>query len=72
MSSTDRHSQGQQHDKGKNLGQGLANITDKQRRDLAGTGDDAPTQDQRREPRSGHQNAQDRGQDAQGRGRSSR
>lgn len=34
------------HDKGKNLGQGLANITDQQRRDLAGSGDRAPTQDQ--------------------------
>jgi hypothetical protein len=36
----------QAHDKGKNLGQGLAGITDKQRRDLAGRGDDAPTKDQ--------------------------
>lgn len=31
--------------KGKNLGQGLANISDKDRRDLA-SGDDAPTRDQ--------------------------
>lgn len=47
------------HDRGKNLGQGLANITDKQRRDLAGTGDDAPTEDQRRPERSGHQEGND-------------
>lgn len=33
--------------KGKNLGQGLAGVNDNQRRDLAGSGDDAPTQDQR-------------------------
>ena len=33
--------------KGRNLGQGLANITDQDRRDLAPSGDDAPTQDQR-------------------------
>ena len=36
----------QNQGKGKNLGQGLAGITDKQRRDLAGRGDDAPTKDQ--------------------------
>lgn len=36
-------------DKGKNLGQGLANISDKDRHDQAGTGTDrAPTEDQRR------------------------
>jgi hypothetical protein len=40
-----RH-QGEPHDKGKNLGRGLGNITDKDRRDLAGRGDDAPTKDQ--------------------------
>ena len=36
----------QNQGKGENLGQGLAGITDKQRRDLAGRGDDAPTKDQ--------------------------
>lgn len=35
--------------KGKNLGQGLANIGDKDRRDLA-SGDDAPTGDQAKRP----------------------
>ena len=39
--------------KGKNLGQGLSGITDQQRRELAGTGDDAPTQDQREAGRGG-------------------
>ena len=38
---------------GKNLGQGLGNIRDQQRRDLAGSGDDAPTKDQARRPTSG-------------------
>ena len=36
----------QNQGKGENLGQGLAGITDKHRRDLAGRGDDAPTKDQ--------------------------
>ena len=40
----------QGHDTGRNLGQGLGNITDRQRRELAGSGDDAPTQDQRSRP----------------------
>lgn len=40
--------QGKPHDKGSNLGQGLANITDKDRLDLAGRGDDAPTKDRAR------------------------
>jgi hypothetical protein len=39
--------------RGKNLGQGLSGITDRQRRELAGTGDDAPTQDQREAGREG-------------------
>jgi hypothetical protein len=43
---TSSRQQGEQHDKGKNLGSGLGNITDKDRRDLAGRGDDAPTKDQ--------------------------
>lgn len=47
----------QGHDTGRNLGQGLGNITDEQRRDLAGSGDDAPTQDQRARPTSGEQGA---------------
>lgn len=41
--------------KGRNLGQGLANITDQDRRDLAPSGDDAPTQDQRGALTSGEQ-----------------
>ena len=41
--------------KGRNLGQGLANITDQDRRDLAPSGDDAPTQDQRDRLTSGEQ-----------------
>lgn len=45
------HDQG----KGRNLGQGLANITDQERRDLAPSGDDAPTQDQRDRPTSAEQ-----------------
>lgn len=46
-----RESQGS--DKGRNLGQGLANISDKDRHDQAGTGTDrAPTQDQRQAPAS--------------------
>jgi len=41
-----RESQGS--DKGKNLGQGLGNISDKDRHDQAGTGTDrAPTEEQR-------------------------
>ncbi|HZH44336.1 MAG TPA: hypothetical protein VEY50_09685 [Lysobacter sp.] len=50
-----------QHDKGKNLGQGLANVTDQQRRDLAGSGARAPTQDQAGRPTSGEQGARQRG-----------
>jgi hypothetical protein len=41
------------HETGKNLGQGLGNIRDPQRRDLAGSGDDAPTKDQAKRPTSG-------------------
>lgn len=41
--------------KGRNLGQGLANITDEDRRDLAPSGDDAPTQDQHDKLTSGEQ-----------------
>lgn len=44
---TSQRDSGGASSKGKNLGQGLANINDNQRRDLAGSGDDAPTQDQR-------------------------
>ena len=45
--------------KGRNLGQGLANITDQDRRDLAPSGDDAPTQDQRDRLTSGEQGHRD-------------
>lgn len=44
---TSQRQSGDASNKGRNLGQGLANINDNQRRDLAGSGDDAPTQDQR-------------------------
>jgi len=47
MSSRDKNQPPSQN-RGKNLGQGLAGIRDTQRRELAGSGDDAPTQDQRR------------------------
>lgn len=50
MSSSERNREAQGADKGKNLGQGVANINDKDRRDLAGTGDDAATEDQERDP----------------------
>ena len=36
-----------QHDTGKNLGQGLAGVNDNQRRDLLDRGGDQRTQDQR-------------------------
>lgn len=45
------------HDIGKNKGQGLANVTDEQRRDLAGSGDRAPTRDQASRPTSGERGA---------------
>ena len=45
MANSDRNRERQGADKGKNLGQGLAGINDKDRRDLAG--DDPPTKDQR-------------------------
>ena len=44
--------------KGKNLGQGLAGITDNDRRDLAPSGDDAPTKDQSGRLTSGEQGQQ--------------
>ena len=49
--------QGREHNpgKGRNTGQGLANITDTDRRDLAPSGDDAPTQDQAGRLTSGEQ-----------------
>jgi hypothetical protein len=43
MARKDRESQ---PGKGRNTGQGLGNITDVDRRDLAPSGDDAPTRDQ--------------------------
>jgi hypothetical protein len=46
MATQDKN-QAPSQNKGKNLGQGLSGITDQRRRELAGTGDDAPTQDQR-------------------------
>ena len=54
----------QNQGKGENLGQGLAGITDKQRRDLAGRGDDAPTKDQSGVG-SGEQNQRKDGNDAE-------
>jgi hypothetical protein len=47
VSNSDRSSSNGTRNPGKNLGQGLAGVNDNQRRDLAGSGDDAPTQDQR-------------------------
>ena len=43
------------HDKGKNLGQGLAGVTSTERRDLAGRGDKAPSKDQEDLVTSGEQ-----------------
>jgi hypothetical protein len=48
----------QNQGKGKNLGQGLAGITDQERRDLAPGGDDAPTKDQSDRLTSGEQGQQ--------------
>lgn len=47
MSNSNTSSSDGAHNSGKNLGQGLAGVNDNQRRDLVGSGDDAPTQDQR-------------------------
>lgn len=47
MSNSKKSSSSGTPNPGKNLGQGLAGLNDNQRRDLAGSGDDAPTQDQR-------------------------
>jgi hypothetical protein len=44
--------------KGRNLGQGLAGITDQERRDLARSGEDAPTKDQSDRLTSGEQGQQ--------------
>lgn len=60
----------QNQGKGKNLGQGLGNITDQERRDLAPSGDDAPTRDQAGRLTSGEQGQQrNRRDDGQGRTR---
>lgn len=48
----------QSHDKGKNLGQGLAGVTGTERRDLAGRGDKAPSKDQEDLVTSGEQGQQ--------------
>jgi hypothetical protein len=48
----------QNQGKGKNLGQGLAGITDRERRDLAPGGDDASTKDQSDRLTSGEQSQQ--------------
>lgn len=45
----------QNQGKGRNLGQGLAGIADQERRDLAPSGDDAPTKDQSDRLTSGEQ-----------------
>ena len=49
------HGRGDPSSKGKNLGQGLAGLRDDQRRDLAGRGGRAPTEDQRGVSTSGEQ-----------------
>jgi len=48
----------QNQGKGKNLGQGLAGVTDQERRDLAPSGDRAPTKDQADRLTSGEQGQQ--------------
>ena len=48
----------QNQGKGRTLGQGLAGITDQERRDLAPSGDDAPTKDQSDRLTSGEQGQQ--------------
>ena len=45
-------------ERGTNLGKGLAGVTSQERRDLAGSGDDAPTKDQSQRPTSGELGAQ--------------
>ena len=45
-------------DRGRNLGKGLAGVTPQERRDLAGSGDDAPTKDQSQRLTSGEQGAE--------------
>jgi len=57
----------QNQGKGKNLGQGLAGVTDKERRDLAGSGDDAPTKDQADRFSSGEPAQQKGGNDREAR-----
>ena len=52
--------------RGKNLGQGLTGIKDHQRRDLAGSGDEAPTKDQSERPTSGERGTRDDAQDSSG------
>ena len=53
----------QNQGKGKNLGQGLAGVTDQERRDLSPSGDDAPTKDQAGKRTSGEQGQQVRRED---------
>jgi hypothetical protein len=48
----------QNQGKGRNLGQGLAGITDQERRDLAHSGEEAPTKDQSDRLTSGEQGQQ--------------
>jgi hypothetical protein len=50
-----RKSREENQGKGKNLGQGLAGITDQKRKDLAPGGEDAPTQDRSDRLTSGEQ-----------------
>jgi hypothetical protein len=55
------------HETGKNLGHGLGNIRDQQRRDLAGSGGDAPTKDQ-----AGRTTSGESGHDRKARGKTDR
>ena len=58
MPTSDQRDKDRGQDKGRNPGQGLAGVTDQERRDLAGSTDDAPTRDQASRPTSGGPRAQ--------------
>jgi len=58
-----RKSREENQGKGKNLGQGLAGVTDQQRRDLASSGGNAPTKDQSDRFSSGKQDQPQAGKD---------
>jgi hypothetical protein len=62
VSNSNKSSSDGAQNSGKNLGHGLGGVNDNPRRDLAGSGDEAPTQDQRETVTSdqkGRQNSSD-------------